>query len=101
MGAFATWLMVEHGFTAQDVCRVFSANPGAFVKEFLPGELGLGFGQIAAGYVGSLTVLDMQKPYAVTRESVKTKCAWSPFEGVTFPGSVRATVIEGRVFENG
>jgi dihydroorotase len=100
MGAFAAWLMREHAFTAQDICRVFAANPGAFVREFLPGELGLGFGRIEAGYVGSLTVLDMSKPYVVTRESVMTKCAWSPFEGVTFPGSVRATVIKGRVFRN-
>ena len=100
LGAFATWLMREQGFTAELICRVFATNPGAFVREFLPRELGEGFGRIAVGYAGSLTILDTNKPYTVTRESVKTKCGWSPFEGFTFPGSVRATVLKGRVFAN-
>ena len=100
LGAFATWLMREQKFTEQDICRVFATNPGKFVREFLPRELGEGFGRIAAGYAGSLTILDMNTPYTVTRESVKTKCGWSPFEGFTFPGSVRATVVKGRVFRN-
>ncbi|MDE1162993.1 MAG: amidohydrolase family protein [Acidobacteriaceae bacterium] len=101
LAPFATWLMAEHGFTPELICKYFSANPARFVREFLPKELGEGFGAIAAGYAGSLTVLDMQTPYTVTRESVKTKCAWSPFEGFTFPGSVRATILRGKVFGNG
>jgi len=98
LGAFATWLMAEHNFSTADIARVFSYNPGRFVREFLPGNLGNGFGSIEPGYVGSLTVLDSKKPYLVTRESVKTKCGWSPFEGYTLPGSVRYTVIRGRVY---
>lgn len=96
-GAFATWLMQEHGFTAQQIARVCATNPGRFVREFLPRAFGEGYGRLAAGYVGSLTVLDPGKPYHVTRESVRTKCAWSPFEGFTFPGSVRYTVLRGKV----
>ena len=100
-GAFATWLMAEHGFTAQDIARVCAYNPGRFVREFLPEGFGEGYGVIAPGYVGSLTILDMKKPWLVKREEVKTKCAWSPFEGHTFPGSVRATVLQGKVAGNG
>lgn len=100
-GAFATWLMQEHGFTAEDIARVCAFNPGRFVREFLPKEYGKGFGRIEPGYVGSLTILDLKTPYAVTRESVKTKCGWSPFEGMTFPGSVRATVLRGKVYAHG
>jgi dihydroorotase len=96
-GAFTTWLMAEHGFTPQQIARVSALAPGNFVREFLPPSLGKGFGQIAPGFAGSLTILDLAMPYAVTRESVRTKCAWSPFEGVVFPGSVRATVLLGRV----
>lgn len=98
-GAFATWLMAEHGFTAQEIARVCAYNPGQFVREFLPQKLGLGFGRVEPGYAGALTVLDMAKPYHVTRESVKTRCAWSPFEGFTFPGSVRFTVVSGKVYQ--
>ncbi len=97
-GAFTTWLMAEQGFTAQDVARVCAANPGAFVREFLPADCGEGFGRIAEGYVGSLTIIDPRTPTTVRREDMQTKCAWSPFEGVTFPGSVCATVVRGRVY---
>ena len=101
MGAFATWMMREQGFTPEQICRVFATNPGRFVREFLPESLGEGFGVLAPGYVGSLTILDLERPYTVTRESLQTRCRWSPFEGFTFPGSVRATVVKGRVYTNG
>jgi dihydroorotase len=97
-GAFATWLMAEHNFTAQEIARVCAYNPGRFVKEFLPAGFGEGYGVIAPGYVGSLTVLDLNSPWTVLREEMKTKCAWSPFEGFTFPGRVRHTVLQGRVY---
>lgn len=97
-GAFATWLMQEHRFTPQEIARVCAFNPGRFVKEFLPAELGEGFGVIAPGYVGSLTILDTKSPWLVKREEMRTKCAWSPFEGFTFPGRVKATVIRGRSY---
>lgn len=95
-GAFTTWLMREHNFTAQEIARVCAFNPGRFVQEFLPPGFGKGYGRIEPGYVGSVTVLDLNTPYNVTRGSVRTKCAWSPFEGFTFPGSVRYTVLQGR-----
>jgi dihydroorotase len=97
-GAFAAWLMVEQGFSAKDIARVCAFNPGIFVREFLPAEFGKGFGVVEPGYVGSLTILDLDKHYAVSRESVKTKCGWSPFEGYTLPGSVRYTVLRGKVY---
>lgn len=96
--AFTTWLMAEHGFTPRDIARVCAYNPGRFVNEFLPGSFGHGYGVVAPGYAGSLTVLDMKTPWLVKREQMRTKCGWSPFEGITFPGSVRATVLLGRVF---
>jgi dihydroorotase len=97
-GAFATWLMVEHGFTAEEISRVCAYNPGRFVKEFLPARLGKGFGLVEPGYVGSLTILDMQSPWTVRREEMKTKCGWSPFEDYTFPGRVKHTVLQGKVY---
>jgi dihydroorotase len=98
-GAFATWLMAEHGFTAREIARVCACNPGRFVQEFLPEKLGKGFGVVEEGYAGALTILDMQKPWTVKREEIKSKCGWSPFEGHTFPGSVRYTVVNGKVYE--
>jgi dihydroorotase len=97
-GAFATWLMGSQGFTAQEIARVCAWNPGEFVREFLPEDCGKGFGKIEAGYMGSLTILEPNAPYVVRREAMKTKCGWSPFEGYTMPGRVRATVVRGRVY---
>ena len=92
-GLIATWLMKEHGFAPQDIVRVCAENPGAFVNQLHtgPGK----FGKIEPGYYGSLTLLDTTKQTTVRREDLKTKVGWSPFEGVTFPGSVAATFIKG------
>jgi dihydroorotase len=96
-GAFAAWLMAEHGFTTPQIARVCAYNPGRFVAEFLPEGMGKGFGVVAEGYVGSLTILDTQTSWTVQRDEMRTKCGWSPFEGYTLPGRVRATVLRGRV----
>jgi dihydroorotase len=98
-GAFATWLMHEHGFSGQDIARVCAFNPGKFVREFLPAGLGKGYGMIERGYVGSLTIVDLNSPYEVGRDSIRSKCGWSPFEGYALPGSVRYTVIRGQVHQ--
>jgi dihydroorotase len=97
-GAFATWLMAEHSFTAQDIARVCAYNPGLFVKEFLPGSFGKGYGVVEPGYVGSLTVLQPDSPVTIERSAMKTKCGWSPFEGYTLPGRVLTTVSRGKVY---
>jgi dihydroorotase len=90
-GAFVTWLMTEHGFTPEDVTRVCSVNPGLFFNQFVTQK----YGEISVGYVGSLAVLDIDIQTKVEKKILKTKCGWSPFEGVIFPGSVVMTVIKG------
>ncbi|MEK9181773.1 MAG: dihydroorotase [Patescibacteria group bacterium] len=93
-GLFATWLMKERKFTPQIVARVCSSNPGNFINQFSENK----YGEIKEGFVGSLTVLDLNKPTIVRREKLKTKCGWSPFEGITFPGSVVMTIIKGKPY---
>jgi dihydroorotase len=90
-GPFVTWLLVEQGFTPERVAAVCAANPGAFVNAFRAEK----FSRLLPGYVGSLTVLDLKRPTAVRREDLRTRCGWSPFEGVTFPGSVAAVFVRG------
>lgn len=38
-------------------------------------------GFIREGYWADLVLVDLNKPYRVTRENVLSKCGWSPFEG--------------------
>jgi dihydroorotase len=91
-GPFVTWLLVEQGFTPERIAAICSANPGAFVNPYRQEK----FGRLLPGYVGSLTVLDMRRPTTVRRQDLRTKCGWSPFEGMTFPGSVAAVFLGGR-----
>ncbi len=97
LGPFTTWLMSEHEFRPGDIARVCSVKPAGFLLEFLPPSYGKGYGQIARGYVGSLTVIDTESPVTITKPILKTKCGWSPFEGVTFPGSVFCTIVRGKM----
>ncbi len=94
-GSVATWLMSEHGFTPEDIVRVCAQNPAKFFNEFTTHK----YGEIKEGFVGSLTILDPKKSVKITEDFLKTKCGWSPFLGVTFPGSVVATIIKGKIYE--
>jgi dihydroorotase len=90
-GPFVTWLLVEQGFTPERIAAICSANPGAFVNPYRAEK----WGRLLPGYVGALTVLDLRRPTMVRREELRTRCGWSPFEGVTFPGSVAAVFVGG------
>jgi dihydroorotase len=90
-GPFVTWLLVEQDFTVERIAAICSANPGAFVNPYRPEK----WGRLMPGYVGSLTVLDLRRPATIRRDDLRTKCGWSPFEGVTFPGSVAAVFVRG------
>ncbi len=91
-GPFVTWLMAKQGYTPEDVARVCSENPGKFVNPYVAPKK---FGRLEPGYTASITVLNLNKPITIERSQLKTKCGWSPFEGVTFPGSVEALYLEG------
>lgn len=90
-GPFVTWLLVEQGFGPERVAAICSANPGTFVNPYRAER----WGRLLPGYVGSLTVLDLRRPTTIRRETLRTKCGWSPFEGMTFPGSVAAVFVRG------
>ncbi len=93
-GGFVTWLMAEENFTPQRIAEVCSANPGDFVNPYCAPKK---FGRIEPGYTASLTVLNTNDPWTVQAAALKTKCGWSPFEGMTFPGRVEATWVNGKL----
>lgn len=95
-GLFATWLIGKHNFTPEDIARVCSYNPGNFFNQFSKNQ----YGKIEKDYIGSLTIIDPNKPTKITEKILKTKCGWSPFEGMVFPGSVIATIIKGKILKN-
>jgi dihydroorotase len=91
-GAFVTWLILKQDFRPELAAAFCSENPGKFVNPYTAPKK---FGRIEPGYVASLTVLNLARPVMIRREDLLTKCGWSPFEGVTFPGSVEAVFLDG------
>lgn len=57
-------------------------------------------GRIQVGKRADLVVLDLNSPTTVSSDKLYTKCGWSPFEGMTFPGRVAYTFINGRVYDS-
>jgi len=73
--------------TAHAVARCFGIEKRGFIRP---------------GYFADLVLVDLNTPTAVTRENILYKCGWSPFEGHTFPSSVRTTWVSGhKVFDHG
>lgn len=102
-GLVCTWLMKVHKFTPRDIARVSAYLPGRFVNRFLRTQFpkqkfGKGFGEIARGFVGSLTVLNVKTTTTVRRGDLRTKVRWSALEGRSMPGAVAAVFIRGEKY---
>ncbi|QBG46412.1 dihydroorotase [Verrucomicrobia bacterium S94] len=73
--------------TAHNPARIFQCLERGFIRE---------------GYWADLVLIDTEKPYTVTKDNIKYKCGWSPFEGVTFKSSIDTTFVNGEVaYANG
>jgi dihydroorotase len=59
-------------------------------------------GYIREGYFADLVIVDMNKPFTVTKENILYKCGWSPLEGASFPATITHTFVNGNlVYGNG
>lgn len=59
-------------------------------------------GFIREGYWADLVLVDLNKPYAVNRQNILSKCGWSPFEEHTFSSTIVHTIVSGHLaFSNG
>lgn len=99
-GAVVGWLVRHGGFDWPHAVRVASYNPGKWLRQFMPqrdGNIGHGHGAIAPGYIGSVAVIDMNRPMTIEEPWLKTRCGWSPFTGTRFPGTVTHTVVRGEI----
>lgn len=81
--------LVDAGFLSlEKVVEKTAENPALFygIKER---------GFIKEGYYADLVLVDIDKPYAVTKENLYSKCGWSVFEGHTFSSTVDMTFVNG------
>lgn len=59
-------------------------------------------GFIREGYYADLVLVDANASYVVVADDIKSKCGWSPFEGVRLHNRVHSTYVNGaKAYENG
>jgi len=68
--------------TAHNTATLFQIESRGFIRE---------------GYWADLVLVDLDKPYTVTKENILSKCGWSPFEEHTFSSSIAHTIVSGQL----
>ncbi len=59
-------------------------------------------GYLREGYHADLVLVDLNKPWTVSKDNLLYKCGWSPLEGTTFNNQVLQTFVNGNlVYNNG
>lgn len=103
-GPFVTWLLSQ-GVDPKLIATIASENPGRFHNQFLSSwkkksqsfnKKGKGLGFLETDFVANFTVLNLKKPFTLTKEHLKTKVGHNPFLGLNFPGQVEALFIGGQ-----
>jgi dihydroorotase len=55
-----------------------------------------GKGRIAVGYDADLTVVDLKRRETITNRCIASRCAWTPYDGVSVQGWPVGTFVRGR-----
>lgn len=56
-----------------------------------------GKGRIAAGYDADFAVVDLKRRTTITNNWIKSRCGWTPFDGMQVTGWVQGTILRGQV----
>ena len=103
---FVTWLLLDQKISPQTLALVTAENPGLFFNQFLESlnaksgiytKWGKGMGFLEPEFSASFTILNLKKSHRVTKSNIKTKALWSPFLNITFPGSLEAIFLSGKL----
>ena len=79
----------------EDIVQLMCHNPATLYH-----IKGRGF--IREGYHADLVMLDLDMEDPVNDEIVLSKCGWTPYDGMSLPGSVTHTFVNGNlVYEEG
>ncbi|MFH1158681.1 MAG: dihydroorotase [Pseudomonadota bacterium] len=52
-------------------------------------------GRIAVGYDADFAIVDLNKTQTITNKWIKSKCGWTPYDGIKVTGWVEGTVLGG------
>lgn len=56
-----------------------------------------GKGRIAVGYDADFTIIDLQHKRTITNNWIKSKCGWTPFDGMAVTGWPVGALLAGRI----
>ncbi len=90
-GNVVSWLL-EQGIEKKHLAKITSYNAA---KKFSLEKRA----RIKEGYYADLVVLDTEAK-EVIKKPFKSKCGWSPYEGMEFPGRVKYAVFRGKLLHN-
>ena len=99
--------MVQHSLIVMlELCRQGVFTPELVVEKMAhaPAELFnlKNRGYIREGYFADLVLVNPNQTWTVTKESLLSKCSWSPLEGETFSHKIEKTFVNGTlVYDNG
>lgn len=68
--------------TAHNTAELFQIESRGFIRE---------------GYWADLVLVDLDRPYTVSKDNILSKCGWSPFEGYTFSSTIAHTLVSGNL----
>jgi len=88
-GNFILWLMIEKKIDPQILAKATSYNAAKY--------FGINKGKIEERCDADFVVLDKEGSTVIKNEDMKTKCKWSPFGGMTFPGKILHTIVRGKI----
>ena len=83
MGVISKEKIIEK--TAHSPALLFNIEKRGFIRE---------------GYFADIVVINPAEKTTVTKDNILYKCAWSPFEGVTFNHTIDKTFVNGNLVYN-
>lgn len=87
-GNFVLWLLVKQKIKPQTISKVTSLNAANY--------LGIkNKARIKENFAADLVILDKKGKTKIENKNLYTKCGWSAFDGMTFPGKVVCTIRNG------
>lgn len=54
-------------------------------------------GRIAVGYDADFAIVDLAREQVITNKWIKSKCGWTPFDGMKVKGWAQGTILRGNV----
>ena len=91
LGLAFTYLKNE--LSIEEILKKFTTNPAKI--------LGIDdFGKIKIGNNANLTIIDPNILWTVKGKDFKSKCKFTPFEGMNLIGKAVATIVNGEIYEN-